>query len=508
MPVFKDKADCKYARSLECGKVHISGFDTYAQILTMLAWLSVTLGFISIYLSVRLRRERAIFKNLPTVPGYHQLNPFELFLFFYTLSCTSGSIALTLSAFANTLSIVFYTLMSARNFLVFTAIYLYVDLMLSINSNNDAHLLAMRRIYLKLLFIPKAIVFGMFIFQGYLSDLTYSGGPEYGPGTKIAKVFDLVIVANQIALLMIFLILNVLVIIARIRFSRYLKENVELELMKERATFDKMADMTSKKNKEAYKVSSSLIASGPLGSEDQSLAKLDRVNSLRKNLVKAATTFAKRKNGTMSNPGIDPQRISYDAVATNVRQTGSQHPLEGPFQLGDVQDSPRGPSEAPGHVTSAEHTPGATGSTAIGLTSRGTSGFAIKPVERAISHGFLRHPDPKSHLTFRSPTMEMARQLRSSIVTMKWLILALTVFLLYSIFFAAVILYIGTPNPVYFLTLAVNWWWPVEFGTVIFGIVIVQRARQFRDLWAEMEEGGEWMARLVSPIGSHHGGER
>ncbi|KAI8839230.1 hypothetical protein BC829DRAFT_403988 [Chytridium lagenaria] len=97
----------------------------------------------------------------------------------------------------------------------------------------------------------------------------------------------------------------------------------------------------------------------------------------------------------------------------------------------------------------------------------------------------------------------MARQLRSSIVTMKWLITALTLFLVYSALFAAFVLYLGYPKPVYFLTLAINWWMPVKFGTVIFAIVIIQKYKQFRDLWVEMEEGDEWIQNIVSPVGSH-----
>ncbi|KAI8839231.1 hypothetical protein BC829DRAFT_403991 [Chytridium lagenaria] len=77
---------------------------------------------------------------------------------------------------------------------------------------------------------------------------------------------------------------------------------------------------------------------------------------------------------------------------------------------------------------------------------------------------------------------------------MKWIALVLAVFLIYSIFFAMVVLFLGEPVPVYYVTLFINWWSPTGFGSGIFGIVIYQRWKQWSDLWKE----DEWEAGQAS----------
>ncbi|KAJ3207526.1 hypothetical protein HDU67_007423 [Dinochytrium kinnereticum] len=86
---------------------------------------------------------------------------------------------------------------------------------------------------------------------------------------------------------------------------------------------------------------------------------------------------------------------------------------------------------------------------------------------------------------------DIASTLRSAIWTMKWITLMLSIFLVYSIFSALVILVLGEPNPVYYTTLTVNWWGPTGVGSGVFGIVIFQKVNAGWGV-AEVGEGSRW----------------
>ncbi|KAJ3207525.1 hypothetical protein HDU67_007422 [Dinochytrium kinnereticum] len=111
MTVFTETVECFYAQILDCGLTKIEGFHTYGQILAIFAWMTVVLGFISISVSVALRWEKA--RTLGEAPSVW-LNQFEWFLVTFTVSAVLGSTALTLSAFVNVSSTVFYALIGPR----------------------------------------------------------------------------------------------------------------------------------------------------------------------------------------------------------------------------------------------------------------------------------------------------------------------------------------------------------------------------------------------------------
>ncbi|KAJ3118460.1 hypothetical protein HDU96_001627 [Phlyctochytrium bullatum] len=375
----QDSVTCYYAQVAFCGKNNIKGFDTYGRILAIWCWVTVFMGVLSILLSIRLRYAKAILNaarhsaNSASSPSGHpapltpshpnaraaaisagfsaRLNQFEWFLLLYTVSAVLGALALTLSAWVNVSSKVFYGLMGPRNVLVYLALIVYVDMVLQANTYRDKFLDRIRRIYLRLLVLPITVVFGMFIYQGYLSDLVHYGRPElsrsdpnYLPPDDEAtdRQFTRVQFINTILWLLSFIALTAFVIISRISFSRYLRNIVEPELERERS--------------------------------------------------RAAPT------PSTSAPGKQP---------------------------------PRQP---------------------------------------------------------RSATRDLAQTLRSAILTMKWTAVALVAFLLYSLFFAMTVLWLGNSTPIYYATLFVNWFTPTGFGAVIFGIVLVQRARQWRDVAEDRSE--------------------
>ncbi|KAJ3093601.1 hypothetical protein HDU97_009393 [Phlyctochytrium planicorne] len=75
---------------------------------------------------------------------------------------------------------------------------------------------------------------------------------------------------------------------------------------------------------------------------------------------------------------------------------------------------------------------------------------------------------------------------------MKVVFYCVFVFLVYSVFFAAVIAFLGQTNHVYFITMFVSMWSPTAFGIFLFGLVLHQRRRQFRDFRddQDLEEAG------------------
>ncbi|KAJ3118462.1 hypothetical protein HDU96_001629, partial [Phlyctochytrium bullatum] len=76
---------------------------------------------------------------------------------------------------------------------------------------------------------------------------------------------------------------------------------------------------------------------------------------------------------------------------------------------------------------------------------------------------------------------ELELSLRSSLATIRTIALALHLFLAYCLFFTLVIVLLGSPHPVYFVTFAVNWWWPTGFGLILFPMVLAHRRRQWLD---------------------------
>ncbi|KAJ3207524.1 hypothetical protein HDU67_007421 [Dinochytrium kinnereticum] len=143
----------------------------------------------------------------------------------------------------------------------------------------------------------------------------------------------------------------------------------------------------------------------------------------------------------------------------------------------------------------------------------GSSSKPAKPKAR-------RHNPTNSSISSTPPThLELTATLTSAIQTMTWISIVLIVFLLYSVFSAMVVVYLGEANFVYYLTLAFHWWAPTGLGSGIFAIVLVRRWRQAREgrLWEE--EGGEqgkegggkaggMELRLVRSGGGSRGGSR
>ncbi|KAJ3207527.1 hypothetical protein HDU67_007424 [Dinochytrium kinnereticum] len=399
MPLFTQNADCYYSQILDCGIHRIPGFHIYGQALAVSAWLTVLLGTISVLVSVFLRRSKRLASPSSSF-SFLLFNQFEWFLLTYTVSGVLGSMALTLSAFFNVSSTVFYGLMGPRNVLVYIAITIYVDMVLTANTYRDAFLANLRKIYLRILLFPILIVFGLFIYQGILSDLVHYGNATIPPNDPdTLTLFARVQFINTLLWLLCFFVLTVFVIIARMSFSRYLRNVVEPELQRERER-----------------------GSGVGGSSS---------------------------NNTISSP-------SRASVAPVSRKPSTK--------------------QSPPPITTA--TTGTTSSSATATTTKRS------------------HP--------RSSTRDLHSTLKAAIWTMKWIALVLTIFLIYSIFFAMVVVYIGEPNPVYYATLAINWWSPTAFGSGIFLIVLGQRWRSFReaiwgDRWEEdVEEEGDGRVALRS----------
>ncbi|KAI8839232.1 hypothetical protein BC829DRAFT_403993 [Chytridium lagenaria] len=234
----------------------------------------------------------------------------------------------------------------------------YVDIVFSANTHRDEFIDRLRKIYLRILYFPIAIVFGLFIYQGYLSDL-YHYGREDGKGgytirprdDDTTSLFTRIQFINTVLWLLCFLVLLIFVIIGRSSFSRYMRDVVEPELQKENERW--------------------AVTSG---------------------------------NITLSSSS-SPNKFS---------SSTSEHKKQ-----------------------------------------------------------------PRSHMR------ELSSTLKSSIWTMKWIAWALGLFLLYSIFFAIVVLFLEESVGIYYATLAVNWWSPTGFG-------VYQKWRQVRrakrDLWDEISE--------------------
>ncbi|KAJ3102608.1 hypothetical protein HDU97_000392 [Phlyctochytrium planicorne] len=330
------------------------------QILTVILFPSFPLGIIAIILSVYVRRRRAQLKSHSGGPIFH-LNQFEVFLALYTLACLLGTIALSLSAFVNISSLLFYSMVGPRNVIIYISFLIYTDMVLAANAYKDG-LEHLRKIYLRLLILPISIVFGLFMYQGLLSDRVhygYGSTPPNDPDTT--KTFNLVTVLNTMLWLSCFLALDVLVFISWRNFAKYLREVVEPELAKERAAA------------EAVRIANGLTASSTSSPSMMGL------------------TFSSSHN------------------------SGSQN--QGP----------------------------------------------------------------------RTKTRELASSLRSGISTMKVAFFSILIFLVYSVFFAAVLLFFGETNPIYFITLLVNWWFPTAFGLVLFSIILRQRWRQLTDMTEVVE---------------------
>ncbi|KAJ3116111.1 hypothetical protein HDU96_010405 [Phlyctochytrium bullatum] len=390
MPLFNDTADCYYSQARDCGLNKIPGFDVYARILASLCWVSTLLGILAIFVSVQLRRVKAMLTavrqqlnthpdattskhnystrprslaaTLPHTPRLSPiLNQFEVFLLIFTLSTILGALSLTLSAWVDLSSKAFYGMIGPRNVLVYIAIMVYVDMVLQANTFRDSFLDRLRTLYLRLLLLPISIVFGLFIYQGILSDEVHYGNPERGiPPNDAATVtlFGRVSFINTVLWLMSFLVLCIFVLIGRRSFSTYLTTVVEPALERE------------------------------------------------------TTAAASVSTPTAAKP------------------------------------------------------------------SSSTGGGRSRPA--------------------RSATRELASTLRSALWTMKWIATGLAIFLIYSVFYAIVVAYLGSPDPVYWVTLLINFWAPTGFGIVLFAIVLVQRAAQLRaanwdreDLDSDLSSGAD-----------------
>ncbi|KAJ3220157.1 hypothetical protein HDU67_005481 [Dinochytrium kinnereticum] len=269
---------------------------------------------------------------------------------------------MTLSTFVNITSKLFYGLMGVRNIIMFIAVMIYVDMVLSTNSFQNSFLERLRTLYLRLLFIPLALTFGVFIYQGYMSDNFH-----YVDNSKRAEAtFNIITAVGIITWQLCFVLLLIFVILARRTFSRYLIDVILPEIEKERASA-----------------------------------------------------------GWHSQSGGDSD----------------------------------GPSASKG------------------------SGNGLSNQNRKFSSGLPSSSwDGSSGKKFRSKSTAIAAALQSGITTLRWIGLGVMLFIMYSVFFAAAVLYIGTPNIVYFFTLFVNWCTPFFFGLIIFIVVFFRTINQIRDL--------------------------
>ncbi|KAJ3104642.1 hypothetical protein HDU97_009033 [Phlyctochytrium planicorne] len=89
---------------------------------------------------------------------------------------------------------------------------------------------------------------------------------------------------------------------------------------------------------------------------------------------------------------------------------------------------------------------------------------------------------------FKSKSTEIAAALNSGIATLRSIGAGLTIFIIYSLAFTFLILYVGTPNIVYFFTLFVNWCTPFFFGLVIFLVIFHRSISQIRDIHEQRSE--------------------
>ncbi|KAJ3103270.1 hypothetical protein HDU97_010259 [Phlyctochytrium planicorne] len=89
---------------------------------------------------------------------------------------------------------------------------------------------------------------------------------------------------------------------------------------------------------------------------------------------------------------------------------------------------------------------------------------------------------------FKSKSTEIAAALNSGIATLRSIGAGLTIFIIYSLAFTFLILYVGTPNIVYFFTLFVNWCTPFFFGLVIFLVIFHRSISQIRDIHEERSD--------------------
>ncbi|KAJ3208409.1 hypothetical protein HDU67_006768 [Dinochytrium kinnereticum] len=335
----------------------------------MLAWISLVLGVVDVVLSLWLKQSKAAARGGP-VPGVLELSKFEYFLLCFTAVSMLSSVAMTLSTFVNITSKLFYALMGVRNIVMFIAVMIYVDMVLSTNSFQNRFLEKLRTVYLRLLLIPLAITFSVFIYQGYMSDQFH-----YVDSSKQAEAqFNIITAVGIVTWQLCFVLLLIFVILARRTFSRYLNDVILPEIEKEKTSV-----------------------------------------------------------GWHSQSGNDSEGLS---------------------------------------------------------ASRG-SGNGYSHGRRKYSSGMPSSGGGSSGKKFKSKSTAIASALRSGITTLRWIGLGLTLFILYSVFFAAAVLYVGTPNVVYFLTLFVNWCTPYFFGFIIFIVVFVRTVGQIRELNENLREDDE-----------------
>ncbi|KAJ1567628.1 hypothetical protein HK405_005324, partial [Cladochytrium tenue] len=104
----------------------------------------------------------------PTPRGMDRL---ETCLIMLTASCVPSAVAMVLSSFFNTVSIIFFSLYAARNILLYLAMMLYSDGILRVQGLASPVVGLLRLYFLPALIVPLAAANALFIYLGYRSDL-------------------------------------------------------------------------------------------------------------------------------------------------------------------------------------------------------------------------------------------------------------------------------------------------------------------------------------------------
>ncbi|KAJ3118445.1 hypothetical protein HDU96_001612 [Phlyctochytrium bullatum] len=479
MAIYNDTAKCYYAQALRCGREKIAGFDIYAQVLALTAWLSVIMGCLALFLSIKLRQVRSSRgsekKPLSIIAGFAQ---FEWFLFCYTLACLLNSVGLSLTAFVNTLSVVLYVLIGVRTGLVVLAFSIYIDLGLRTTTTMiDPAIERLRTLYLRLIAIPTVAAVTSFIYQGYLSDLTRQGGPDYGPGSAIYALFYRMITASNVLFYLVFLLLDLLVIVGKIRFSRCLSDMVEpqLKLQPRHRVVERMAPLTSP------------VSSVPPTQSAESLSQPvhNRLAS-EPTLAKQEPPAAPSIKVTFSDPS-GPSSVSATQSEDRALSDPPATPASGLLALRQQRLEGRALSLQVINRTPSTSRPAADlGSAKFRSGEALHRGGAPHPLQTpfhtptASFNGRLAPASSRALL--RSPTLEIMSTINSAIHTMRWIAIGLSTYLVFLLFFLIVLLYLGEPPFFYFLNLAFSFWWPTAFGCIVFGVVSWHKARSLRKL--------------------------
>ncbi|KAI8835570.1 hypothetical protein BC829DRAFT_493558 [Chytridium lagenaria] len=215
--------ECYYSQIKDCEMV--SGWRETATVLLWINWCTFFLGISTTLLSVYVRRKRAEVRNT-SLPKYHQLSQFEVFLALMAVSSLLNATALSLSVYVSIRTLLLHSLSGLGAFILYVAALLFVNMVLKSNSLQNRTIRIIRTVFLPMLLLPITSVVALFIYQGYYSDYF-----QFEEHTKTVRSrFTLIVSACAGLWLIAFIALDIVLIVARNSFAVHLRSVLVLPI--------------------------------------------------------------------------------------------------------------------------------------------------------------------------------------------------------------------------------------------------------------------------------------